>query len=70
MSGGCGVGGSTIFDTDVLTWFLRGDGGAARLIEAQSATAREAALTLATGNARHFKAIPGLELKVFRPGVS
>jgi hypothetical protein len=32
-----------------------------------NATAREAALPLATGNARHFKAIAGLELKVFRP---
>ena len=124
-----------IFDTDVLIWFLRGDGKAARLIESQSdraisivsamelvqgarsrgeikaihefirqsgillipvnesishvalslieahamgegprvadaliaATAREAALPLATGNARHFKAIAGLEVKVFRP---
>lgn len=32
-----------------------------------AATAREAALPLATGNARHFKAITGLEVKVFRP---
>lgn len=125
-----------IFDTDVLIWFLRGDGAAARLIESQSeratsivsamelvqgarsrgeikaihefiqqnrirlipvnesishvalslieahvlgdglraadaliaATAREAAVPLATGNARHFKAIAGLEVKAFRPG--
>jgi predicted nucleic acid-binding protein len=33
-----------------------------------AATAREAALPLATGNARHFKAIAGLEVKAFRPG--
>jgi len=33
-----------------------------------AATAREMALPLATGNARHFKSIAGLELKVFRPG--
>ena len=26
--------------------------------------------TLATGNARHFKAIAGLEVKVFRPGAA
>jgi predicted nucleic acid-binding protein len=125
-----------IFDTDILIWFLRGDGAAARLIESQSdraasivsamellqgarsrveiktihqfiqqngirlipvneaishvalslieahalggglrvadaliaATARAAALPLATGNARHFKAIAGLEVKAFRPG--
>ena len=135
MSGSCGAGGSMIFDTDVLIWFLRGDGAAARLIESQSdraismisamellqgarsraeiktihqfiqqsgirlvpvnesishvalslieahalaaglrvadaliaATAREGALPLATGNARHFKAIAGLEVKAFRP---
>src|ERR1017187_6135481 len=36
MSGSCGAGGSMIFDTDVLIWFLRGDGAAARLIESQS----------------------------------
>src|ERR1039458_2581107 len=35
-SGSCGAGGSMIFDTDVLIWFLRGDGAAARLIESQS----------------------------------
>jgi len=35
-----------------------------------AATAREAALPLATGNARHFKAIAGLEVKVFRPGAA
>ena len=33
-----------------------------------AATAREAALPLATANARHFKAIAGLEVKTFRPG--
>jgi len=32
-----------------------------------AATAREVALPLATANARHFKAIAGLEVKVFRP---
>jgi len=135
MSASCGAGGSMIFDTDVLVWFLRGDRAAVRLIASQSeraisivsamelvqgarsrgeiktihdfirqhgirlvpvsesishvalslieahalgqglrvadalivATAREAALPLATGNARHFRAIAGLELKVFRP---
>jgi len=136
MSGSCGAGGSMIFDTDVLVWFLRGDRAALRLIESQAeraisvvsamelmqgarslgeikgihqfiqqshirlipidesishvalslieahalgeqlrvadalvaATARDAALPLATGNARHFRAIAGLELKAFRPG--
>ena len=135
-SGSCGAGGSMIFDTDVLIWFLRGDAAAARIIESQSdraisavsamellqgarsrdeikaihqsmqrngiriisvnesishvalslieayalsaglrvadaliaATAREAALPLATANVRHFKAIAGLEVKAFRPG--
>jgi predicted nucleic acid-binding protein len=33
-----------------------------------AATAREAALPLATGNVRRFRAIAGLEVKVFRPG--
>jgi predicted nucleic acid-binding protein len=33
-----------------------------------AATAREVALPLATGNARHFKSIAGLEVKAFRPG--
>jgi len=33
-----------------------------------AATAQEAALPLATANARHFKAIAGLEVKAFRPG--
>jgi predicted nucleic acid-binding protein len=32
-----------------------------------AATAQEAALPLATCNARHFRGIAGLELKVFRP---
>jgi predicted nucleic acid-binding protein len=32
-----------------------------------AATAVEHRLPLATGNAKHFKAIKGLELKVFRP---
>jgi predicted nucleic acid-binding protein len=33
-----------------------------------AATARETASILATGNVRHFRAIPRLELKAFRPG--
>jgi predicted nucleic acid-binding protein len=33
-----------------------------------AATARETASTLATGNVRHFRVIPRLELKAFRPG--
>ena len=32
-----------------------------------AATARETASTLATGNVKHFRSIPGLELKAFRP---
>lgn len=32
-----------------------------------AATARQMALVLATGNVRHFRPIPGLELKAFRP---
>lgn len=32
-----------------------------------AATAREAALPLATVNARHFRVIAGLDVKVFRP---
>jgi predicted nucleic acid-binding protein len=32
-----------------------------------AATAREAALPLATGNARHFRVIAGLDVNVFRP---
>jgi predicted nucleic acid-binding protein len=32
-----------------------------------AATARETGSALATGNVRHFRAIPGLELKAFRP---
>ena len=32
-----------------------------------AATARESASVLATGNVRHFRSIPGLELKTFRP---
>jgi len=32
-----------------------------------AATAREAARPLATANARHLKAIAGLEVKIFRP---
>src|ERR1039458_6261589 len=38
-SGSYGAGGSMIFDADVLIWFLRGDGAAARLIEVQSVRA-------------------------------
>ncbi len=34
-----------------------------------AATARETASTLATGNVKHFRSIPGLELKAFRPPV-
>jgi predicted nucleic acid-binding protein len=33
-----------------------------------AATAREMASVLATGNVRHFRPIPRLELKAFRPG--
>lgn len=125
----------TIFDTDVLIWFLRGDFGAASFIHSEpdrgisivslmeliqgtrskaevagirafvaghefnivainesisfiaaalvedhahgdglqvadafiAATARERGATLATGNIRHFRAVPGLQLKAFRP---
>jgi len=32
-----------------------------------AATARETASILATGNVRHFRSIPGLELKAFHP---
>lgn len=32
-----------------------------------AATAREHGATLATGNVRHFRALPGLTLKAFRP---
>lgn len=32
-----------------------------------AATARETGETLATGNVRHFRPIPGLLLKAFRP---
>jgi len=32
-----------------------------------AATAREAGSALTTGNVRHFRVIPGLELKTFRP---
>jgi len=32
-----------------------------------AATAREAGSALITGNVRHFRVIPGLELKAFRP---
>jgi predicted nucleic acid-binding protein len=32
-----------------------------------AATARKTGLPLATGNVRHFRAIPGLEVKAFRP---
>ena len=32
-----------------------------------AATAREAGSVLITGNVRHFKVIPGLEMKPFRP---
>jgi predicted nucleic acid-binding protein len=35
-----------------------------------AATARETVSLLATGNARHFRRIPGLELEVFRPAAS
>jgi predicted nucleic acid-binding protein len=35
-----------------------------------AATARDVAQPLATGNARHFKVIAGLEVKVFRPGAA
>jgi len=35
-----------------------------------AATARERGEILATGNARHFRSIAGLELKVFRPAQS
>jgi predicted nucleic acid-binding protein len=127
-----------LFDTDVLIWFLRGDGKAAELMTSRpdravsiislmellqgarsrtevkvirrflteggfrvivanesishlaatlmedhaltdglqvadaliAATARQTASVLVTGNVRHFRAIPGLELKVFRPSVN
>jgi predicted nucleic acid-binding protein len=35
-----------------------------------AATARETAGTLVTGNVRHFRAIPRLELKAFRPAAT
>jgi hypothetical protein len=35
-----------------------------------AATARETAETLVTGNVRHFRAIPQLELKAFRPAAT
>ena len=35
-----------------------------------AATARETAGTLVTGNVRHFRAIPQLELKAFRPAAT
>ena len=124
----------TIFDTDVLIWFLRGDSGAASFMNSEpdrgisivslmeliqgarskaevttirrflagheldvvainesisyiaaalvedhahgdglqvtdaliAATAKERGATLATGNVRHFRAVPGLQLKAFR----
>jgi predicted nucleic acid-binding protein len=34
-----------------------------------AATARETASTLATGNIKHFKTIPGLDLKAFHPRI-
>ena len=34
-----------------------------------AATATEHGLPLATGNARHFRPVKGLELKIFKPGV-
>ena len=38
-----------------------------RVADALTAAAREAALPLGTANARHLKAIAGLEVKIFRP---
>lgn len=54
-----------IFDTDVLIWVQRGNQKAADATIA--ATATENNLPLCSGNAKHYRAIQELQLRVFRP---